>query len=164
MQQIYEFLCRVSIRTVVIVNNGSPVGVITRGSLLRWASNVFRSEHLDREPIEGNHTCDASGCESPRDRILRTARAVAGEGSKLASLADDENIDLMPCVVGGASRIQELVTDLLACSRYANDATDDDQSHEAESVLGQQSEVDPVQQGVAGLAAWAALQAEAKQS
>ena len=152
VQQIYEFLCRVSIRTVVIVSSGVPCGVITRGSLLRWASNVFRAEHLEQSR---SHTCDASGCESPRDRILRTSKAIALEGDKLARLANTQGVDLTPCVVGGASRMQELVTDLLACSRYANDATDDE-LHESQELVNV-ARGDGVQQGAVALANWIAL-------
>ncbi len=36
---IYDFLCRVSIRRVVVVKNERPTGVISRGSLLRWFGN-----------------------------------------------------------------------------------------------------------------------------
>lgn len=158
VQQIYEFLCRVSIRTVVIVSDGSPVGVITRGSLLRWASNVFRSEHV----VDEEHTCDASGCESPRDRILRTAQAVVNEGEKLVSHTRNHEHDLMPCVVGGASRIQELVTDLLACSRYANNATDADQSGEPGTSFSETRGGD-LQQGVGSFANWSAFQEASQQ-
>ena len=35
-QQIYQFLCRVSIRQLVVVKNGRPLGVITPGTLLRF--------------------------------------------------------------------------------------------------------------------------------
>lgn len=152
VQQIYEFLCRVSIRTVVIVSSGVPCGVITRGSLLRWASNVFRAEHLDQSHM---HTCDAAGCESPRERILRTSKAIALEGDKLARLANTQGVDLTPCVVGGASRVQELVTDLLACSRYANDATDDE-LHDAQELVNV-ARGDGGQQGAVALANWIAL-------
>jgi hypothetical protein len=41
---IYEFLCRVSIRRVVIVSDGFPTGVISRGSLLQWFSNWAASK------------------------------------------------------------------------------------------------------------------------
>lgn len=157
VQQIYEFLCRVSIRTVVIVKDQVPVGVITRGSLLRWASNVFRAEHLEREQGAHPHSCDAGGFEAPRDRILRTARAVSSEGEKLANLASQHGVDLTPCVVGGASRIQELVTDLLACSRYANDVTDD-QPHEAEQLLSSEPP-SGLQQGAAAFSRFAELAA-----
>lgn len=40
---IYDFLCRVSIRRVVIVKDGVPRGVISRGSLLQWFSNWVTS-------------------------------------------------------------------------------------------------------------------------
>ena len=36
---IYEFLCRVSIRGVVITRNGCPTGTISRTSLLQWFHN-----------------------------------------------------------------------------------------------------------------------------
>jgi len=42
---------------------------------------------------------------------------------------------MVPCVVGGASRVQELVIDLLAISRYAQAW---DESHPAEEGAGAQ--------------------------
>ncbi len=44
---IYEFLCRVSIRGVVITNQGHPTGMITHGSLLRWFHDRIVSEDSD---------------------------------------------------------------------------------------------------------------------
>jgi two-component system cell cycle response regulator len=152
VQQIYEFLCRVSIRTVVIVSGGVPCGVITRGSLLRWASNVFRAEHLEQNR---SRTDESSLTESPRERILRTSKAIAMEGEKLARMASARGVDLMPCVVGGASRMQELVTDLLACSRYANDATDEEAYDALELV--DIARGDGLQQGAVALANWMTL-------
>jgi diguanylate cyclase (GGDEF)-like protein len=134
VQTIYEFLCRVSIRTVVIVSDGAPVGVITRGSLLRWASNVLRSQQVE-SPGKNMTTRDASGCESPRERIVRTTWALRRESERLEEAMNDRSSDLTPCVVGGASRMQELINDLLASARYANDQHDDDMSHEAEALL-----------------------------
>src|SRR5690606_17561734 len=40
-QVIYEFMCRVAIRSVVVVKENRPVGVISRSSLLRWFTNVL---------------------------------------------------------------------------------------------------------------------------
>ena len=37
---IYEFLCRVSIRRVVITDQGRPTGTISRGALIRWFRNL----------------------------------------------------------------------------------------------------------------------------
>src|SRR5688500_18198659 len=38
---IYEFLCRVTIRSVIIVKEGKPVGLMNRGSLLRFFTNLL---------------------------------------------------------------------------------------------------------------------------
>jgi len=43
---IYEFLCRVSIRGVVITRDGRPVGAIGRSSLFRWFRNWIVSRNL----------------------------------------------------------------------------------------------------------------------
>ncbi len=40
---VYQFLCNSPIRRIVIVKDGSPTGVISRGTLLRWLGN-FNSE------------------------------------------------------------------------------------------------------------------------
>jgi two-component system, cell cycle response regulator len=43
---IYEFLCRVSIRRVVVTKDGNPTGMISRSSLLRWFRNWIISKGL----------------------------------------------------------------------------------------------------------------------
>lgn len=43
---IYEFLCRVSIRGVVITKEGRPTGTISRNSLLRWFRDWVISKRL----------------------------------------------------------------------------------------------------------------------
>ena len=48
----------------------------------------------------------------------------------------DSGADMVPCVVGGASRVQELVIDLLAISQYAQAWTDE--THAAEDGAGTQ--------------------------
>jgi len=118
---IYEFLCRVSIRRVVIVAEGRPVGTISRGTLLRWFRNLVLSKGL----------LDASGGPGmpfekdphrSRERLAETAETIATLASQLRQRLHDDPRELVPFVVGGATRMQELVTDLLAFSRYAADA------------------------------------------
>jgi diguanylate cyclase (GGDEF)-like protein len=139
VQSIYEFLCRVSIRTVVIVSDGAPVGVITRGSLLRWASNVIRAQQLKTEqftaePQLASMDGAGGGCESPRERIVRTTDALRREAEQLEKAVRNVTSDLTPFVVGGASRMQELVNDLLVCARFANETQNDDASAEVDSL------------------------------
>ena len=47
---IYEFLCRVSVRRVVITRDGRPTGTISRSSLLSWFRNWVISKGLALPP------------------------------------------------------------------------------------------------------------------
>lgn len=63
---IYEFLCRVSIRRVVITKQGRPTGTISHSSLLRW----FRNGLLDKggsaaaASAQAAHGCNIAGMAS----------------------------------------------------------------------------------------------------
>ena len=51
---VYEFLCRVSIRRVVVTNGGYPTGTISRNSLLQWFRNWVIRKGLTRPaPVAG---------------------------------------------------------------------------------------------------------------
>ena len=123
----------------MIVSDGAPVGVITRGSLLRWASNVIRAQQLKTEqftaePQLASMDGAGGGCESPRERIVRTTDALRREAEQLEKAVRNVTSDLTPFVVGGASRMQELVNDLLVCARFANETQNDDASAEVDSL------------------------------
>ncbi len=116
---IYEFLCRVSIRRVVIAKEGRPTGTISRGTLLRWFRNLVLSKGL----LEHEAAAPAGEQLDPhrtQERLAETARTLALQASELQSRFQDDIDDLVPYVVGGATRMQELVNDLLAYSRFAN--------------------------------------------
>jgi diguanylate cyclase (GGDEF)-like protein len=127
---IYEFLARVVIRGVVIVKDGAPTGLITRGCLLRFFMNLLAAKRIDgvspevdtaANELAANHLVERMGCASVHDRIAKTVRSLAAEARDMESRLNYSDSDLVPCVVGGASRVQELVIDLLAISRYAQD-------------------------------------------
>jgi diguanylate cyclase (GGDEF)-like protein len=159
---VYEFLCRVTIGGAVIVKQGRPTGVITRSSLLRFFTNQLA---VNREGGV-NHDLDAAeaamssftGGDGPHDRIGQTVRVLADEISDLNRRLDLDTDELVPCVVGGVSRIQELVNDLLAISRYAHEHRDEsDQPADGTGSLADLG--DEMQQGAAAL--MAALQTAA---
>jgi len=121
IRSIYEFLCRVSIRRVVIAQDGRPTGTISRGTLLRWFRNLVISKGLLAAPEIPQH-----GNLDPhrsRERLAETARELARQASELQRRFQENADDLVPYVVGGATGMQELVYDLLAYSRYANPST-----------------------------------------
>jgi diguanylate cyclase (GGDEF)-like protein len=120
---IFEFLSRVAIRGVVVVNQGTPTGLITRGCLLRFFMSLLavrRNDGVFPEVDEAaTELVERMGNSQPRDRIAQTVHSLAAESADLESRMARQDSDQMACVVGGASRLQELVIDLLAISRYA---------------------------------------------
>lgn len=123
---IFEFLSRVVIRGVVVVNQGSPTGLITRGCLLRFFINLLATRRVagvfPEVDCAASDLIERMGNVQPRDRIAQTVRSLTAEACDMEWRLTSNDADLLPCVVGGASRMQEMVIDLLAISRFANDA------------------------------------------
>ncbi len=79
---IYEFLCRVSIRGVVITDDGRPVGTINRSSLLRWFHDWIDK---DSRPASGLSSsvceCNTAGTAfAPTHRIPDNAAVCPAAG------------------------------------------------------------------------------------
>ena len=122
---IFEFLSRVVIRGVVIVRQGSPTGLITRGCLLRFFISLLATRRVEGvlSEVDGaeSDVLERMGNQPPRDRIAQTVRSLAAEACDMEWRLTQGDADLLPCVVGGASRMQEMVIDLLAISRFAHE-------------------------------------------
>src|SRR3972149_5693151 len=119
IRTIYEFLCRVSMRRIVIVKDRHPTGTISRGTLLRLFRNLVISKGLlDSE--KGETAQGAFNSLHTRERLEEIARQLANQVSQLQSRFRDGTEDLAPYVVGGATGMQGLVNDLLIYSQYAN--------------------------------------------
>ena len=119
---VYEFLCRVSIRAVVIVRDAQPTGMISRRSLLRWFTNTLAvnpTTKFDSLQLAANES-QAPGARPhrPIDNVAMIATALVKESTELESRARDGSADVVPLVVGGVSRMEELLNDLLSYSRY----------------------------------------------
>ena len=57
---INEFLCRASIRELIITDHGFPVGIINRGSLLRWLHGSIPAGNGDALPDRLSHAHEDS--------------------------------------------------------------------------------------------------------
>lgn len=139
---IYEFLARVAIRSVVIVNRGRPTGLISRDSFLRFFINtlaVNRTAEIFPEIDAAERALlDLTNPLPPEDRIVQAVRQMKMEASDLEQrLAANAHCgELVPCVVGGASRMQELVNDLLALSRFIdNQGQEPDAPRKSETTI-----------------------------
>jgi two-component system, cell cycle response regulator len=119
VRTIYEFLCRVSLRRVVIVEGGRPTGSISRGTLLRWFRNLVIGKGL--VPPEFARL-DAPGSDfyHSKQRLVETARTLARQAADLYARFRRGGEDLMPFIVGSSTAMQDLLNDLLAHSRYAD--------------------------------------------
>jgi diguanylate cyclase (GGDEF)-like protein/PAS domain S-box-containing protein len=112
--QVYDFLSRVSVPRVIVVNNGRPSGVISRATLLRWLRNWVAA----REPGSSEQRSYSDReCERRRAGIVKTAQAAEERAAHLRRTIVIENTDFGPCVVGEATRLQSLVNDLLGHCR-----------------------------------------------
>ncbi len=115
IEQVYQFLSRVSVPRIVVVDQRRPTGVISRATLLRWFRNwVATHEEAgsdDRRP----------GPDRERERrktaIIKTAEAAEERAADLRRRVAGEDHDFVPCVVGEATRLQSLVNDLLGHCR-----------------------------------------------
>ncbi|MFV1965542.1 MAG: diguanylate cyclase [Pirellulaceae bacterium] len=135
---IYEFLCRVSIRGVVIVSDGRPSGMISRTSLLRWFTNLLVVN--PSAVLEGpafNESLANRRCMPPesRDKLTLIVRTLLEEAGNLNNRINDDRGDLIPVVIGGVSRLEELINDLLTASRYAQSVRQEE-SAKADSTAG----------------------------
>ncbi|RMF89621.1 MAG: diguanylate cyclase, partial [Planctomycetota bacterium] len=114
IRSIYEFMCRVAIRRIIIVRDGRPIGAISRGTLLRWFRNMVtasgmlapeRVDQLTNRPRRLSHICH--GLAEQTERLQQ-------------AIEEEQNEDRTAYVVGIASQMQELLNDLLAFSREGN--------------------------------------------
>jgi two-component system, cell cycle response regulator len=116
---IYEFLCRVAMRRIVIVKDGRPTGTISRGTLLRLFRNLVLSKGLLQDNQGNGAGAKVDPCH-PREHLEDTTRQLAIQVSQLQLHLQNDNEELMPYVIGGATGMQGLVDDLLAYSQYAD--------------------------------------------
>jgi two-component system cell cycle response regulator len=110
---IHDFLCRVTIRRVVIVKDGYPTGMVDRGTLLRWYRNWLTAQQraAGREPNR------SEVLQAARGSLVRTAATIEQQAAALQRNLAEASGDLVPALIHGASRIQELINDMLSESR-----------------------------------------------
>lgn len=116
---IWEFMRRVTIRRVVIVENGAPLGVISRGTILRWLGNWNEGKGSSSEwPLQKTDNPDAV--------FSKTVSLLEEEISKLQQNVPKLTSEFVPMIVDRVTRSQEYLQDLLAltqvCCRFSPDS------------------------------------------
>jgi diguanylate cyclase (GGDEF)-like protein len=104
---IFEFLCRVQLHRVVIVESGRPVGLLSRGCFVRWIQNYVTAHEPIGDPVD------------PRPDLLKTANALKIRANLLSDELHEDRDELVVPVVNGVSSIQILIADLLNWARFS---------------------------------------------
>ena len=115
VKEILEFLSRVSVPRVIVVEKGRPVGVISRDHLLRWFRNWI-TVNRQRQLADGR----GDPSVEPDDRkaaITRITEALIERAAELPQRLAERPEDFAPCIVGEATRLQQLIDDLMAHCR-----------------------------------------------
>ncbi|MCA9120633.1 MAG: response regulator [Planctomycetaceae bacterium] len=118
---IWNFLRRVTIRRIVVVRDGEPMGVISRGSLLRWMANweatsKFRQRHDD--------------FSISQNAYKSTVAAIERHTLSLKHMELQPSLNTTATVVGAVSKIQDHLIDLLGFARLASVDSEDDMPEE----------------------------------
>ena len=113
--RIHEFLCRVSIRRVIIVRDGQPVGSISRFSLLRWFNTWMQL--TGRQEIDGSLPAEAAYSIRAREHTREATRELMSQANDLHRHIEPDNDPLLPALMNRISRMQDLLGDLLNFSR-----------------------------------------------
>jgi two-component system cell cycle response regulator len=116
---IYEFLCRVAIRQVIIVERGKPLGMINQMNLVRWFNNWLETQI---HPVR-RESCLADDHQRTYASIVAAAEQLSEESHRFLGSVQNESQELVPLLIASASRIQEKLNDLLALSRHANECS-----------------------------------------
>ncbi len=130
VRKIYEFLCRVTIRRVVIVEDNYPIGTISRGTLLRWFRNMAVAKGLlPPESAEATALATEQMPSRIQEVLTNISQKLRRTGEKIQELVRHHPEDLVAHLVGLATGLQSLINDLLGCSRNLS-------SEDAESGAG----------------------------
>lgn len=113
VRKVYDFLCRVTIRRVIIVRDGRPCGIIGRTDLLRWFQDLTLAAG-SASSLDANVERGATG----RRQLRETVAALVATARHMEEGLERESDYVVPCIVDGTSRMQELLTDVLAQSKF----------------------------------------------
>jgi len=114
---VWEFLNRVSIRTVLITENGKTLGILSRQSILRWLANTTWKQSASPGDLSRNAgSASSKRLEVAAKLLAETSRQLTND---VEVRSEDEHAAM---VIGTVSKMQDLMTDLLETVRGGSGA------------------------------------------
>jgi hypothetical protein len=114
LAHILNFLTRAPIRSVIVTSQGKPTGLISRASVVRWfLENRWneRKSELQTAAAEGS----ARGNPSSESALWVMSDQLVAMAHELHQFLRDGSAAADPApIVGGASRMQQLLDDLVS--------------------------------------------------
>jgi CBS domain-containing protein len=104
---IFDFLCRVRLRYVVIVEGGKPVGLISRASFLRFIGTYLKSIELAGDDLDS------------RLGLFQAVELLMCRTTQLRDDLQSHPEEAVPSVVCGVSSIGVLLSDLLMWANHS---------------------------------------------
>ncbi len=114
VREIHAFFCNVSLRRVIILRDQVPTGVISRSTMMRWLQHWTAVRHGWRMASEAG---DFDDVDNARRRIESGVEAILDRAQSIRRRLEEQPDCAVPVLVGGATQIQELCTDLFAFTR-----------------------------------------------
>lgn len=115
LRVVWEFLNRVSIRTVLITENDKAVGVLSRQSILRWFANTYWKH---TSPKDHQLFQDIQERGMTMRRLENAARLLAETSRQLTADVETRTPDEHGAmVIGTVSKMQDLMVEMLASVR-----------------------------------------------
>jgi signal-transduction protein with cAMP-binding, CBS, and nucleotidyltransferase domain len=105
-EEVARFLCRVSLARVLVVCDGNPMGVISRSHLLRWLHHVTSLGDLPKHNLKPTFAKPVQ-LDLAADALYDSARRLSNAGY-------ESQEELTSCIIGEATRVQELFEQLLS--------------------------------------------------
>ncbi len=107
-KHVFDFMLRASLRRVVIVRDGKPIGVISRACFVRWLRNWFTLR--ERTPCL---VAPTFGAGISQRRAAETLACVENRIAELRVCLGDNTAEFVPSIVTQATQLQELADEIL---------------------------------------------------
>jgi diguanylate cyclase (GGDEF)-like protein len=111
--EVASFFCRTSVQRVVVTRDGTPVGLVSRRTLLRWLLN----DTLSRSPGQEDDSVDVAA--PAQDHFVGELESAVARLAKIRSLSGDEQF-VTSAIVAEATQIQESLEKLLSYRKPSN--------------------------------------------